>query len=99
MRSGSNQSRILKGLTHQGSAVAALSIPEEQAFQGARSHQVQEALQSLPDQQRDLLWLSFYHGLSQSDIASHANIPLGTVKSRMRKSLINLKAALQDLAD
>ena len=99
VRSGSNQSRILKGLTHQGSAVAALSLPEEQAFQGERSHQVREALQALPDQQRDLLWLSFYHGLSQSDIASHTNIPLGTVKSRMRQSLINLKAALQDLAD
>ncbi|WP_228040587.1 sigma-70 family RNA polymerase sigma factor [Nodosilinea sp. LEGE 07088] len=99
VRRGSNRSRILKGLTHQGPAVAALSLPEEQASQGERSHRVREALQALSDQQRDLLWLSFYHGLSQSEIASHTNIPLGTVKSRIRQGLINLKAALQDLAD
>ena len=98
VRSGSNQSRILKGLTHQGSAVAALSLPEEQAFQGERSHRVCTALQTLPEKQRDVLWLAFYHGLSQSDIASHTNIPLGTVKSRMRQGLINLKVELQDLA-
>ncbi|MGD1940566.1 MAG: sigma-70 family RNA polymerase sigma factor [Leptolyngbyaceae cyanobacterium] len=98
IRSGSNRRRILKGLTHQDSVVAALSLPEEQAFQGERSHQVREALQALPDQQGDLLWLGFYHGLSQSEIARHTNIPLGTVKSRMRQGLINLKAELQDLA-
>ena len=98
VRSDSNQHPILKGLTPQGPSVEALSLPEDGASQGERSHQVREALQALPDQQRDLLWLSFYHGLSQSDIASHTNIPLGTVKSRMRQGLINLNAELQDLA-
>jgi RNA polymerase sigma-70 factor (ECF subfamily) len=98
VRSGRNRRRILKGLTPRP-AVDDFSLPEAQAAQGERSHRVREALQALPDKQRDLLWLSFYHGLSQSEIASHTKIPLGTVKSRMRQGLLNLKAALQDLAD
>ncbi|NEQ42295.1 MAG: sigma-70 family RNA polymerase sigma factor [Leptolyngbya sp. SIOISBB] len=98
VRSGSNRHRIFKGLTPQGSSVEALSLPEDWAVQGERSHQVREALQALPNRQRDLLWLGFYHGLSQAEIARHTNIPLGTVKSRMRQGLINLKAELQDLA-
>ncbi|MEM1369531.1 MAG: sigma-70 family RNA polymerase sigma factor [Cyanobacteria bacterium P01_H01_bin.15] len=95
---GKNRHRILKGLTHQGASVEALSLPEDWAAQGERSHQVREALQALPDQQGDLLWLGFYHGLSQAKIARHTHIPLGTVKSRMRQGLLNLKAKLQDLA-
>ena len=99
VRSSRSRRRILKGLAHQGPAVETFSLPEEQVFQGERSHRVREALQALPNKQRDLLWLSFYHGLSQSEIASHTNIPLGTVKSRIRQGLLKLKAALQDLAD
>ncbi|MEL6401977.1 MAG: sigma-70 family RNA polymerase sigma factor [Cyanobacteria bacterium J06607_6] len=98
VRSGKNRHRILKRLTHQEASVEALSLPEDWAPQGERSHQVREALQALPDQQGDLLWLGFYHGLSQAEIARHTHIPLGTVKSRMRQGLLNLKAKLQDLA-
>ncbi|MEM0979391.1 MAG: sigma-70 family RNA polymerase sigma factor [Cyanobacteria bacterium P01_H01_bin.58] len=99
VRSSRNRHRILKGLAYQGPAMETFLLPEEQVFQGERSHRVREALQALPNKQRDLLWLSFYHGLSQSEIASHTNIPLGTVKSRMRYGLITLKVALQDLAN
>ena len=99
VRSSRNRNRILKGLAYQGPAMESFSLPEEQVFQGERSHRVREALQALPNKQRDLLWLSFYHGLSQSEIASHTNIPLGTVKSRMRYGLITLKAALHEQAN
>ena len=99
VRSRSNRRRILKGLVPQPSTVDAFSLPEEQASQGERSQRVREALQTLPDKQRDLLWLAYYHGLSQSEIANHTNIPLGTVKSRMRQGLLKLKGTLQDLVD
>lgn len=99
VRASSNRRRILKGLTPQGPSVEAFSLPEEQASLGERSQRVREALQTLPEKQRDLLWLAFYHGFSQSEIASHTNIPLGTVKSRIRQGLLKLKVTLQDLAD
>ena len=99
VRSRSNRRRILKGLTPQVPEVETFSLPEAQASQGERSQRVRKALQTLPEKQRELLWLAFYHGFSQSEIASHTNIPLGTVKSRMRQGLLKLKEALQDLAD
>ena len=97
VRSRSNRRRILKGMVPQ--TVPDFSVPVEQASQGERSQRVRAALQNLPEKQRELLWLAYFHGFSQSEIASHTNIPLGTVKSRMRQGLLKLKGTLQDLVD
>lgn len=99
VRSRSNRRRILKGLAAQTSSVEIFSLPEATASLGERSQRVRQALTTLPENQRELLWLAYYHGFSQSEIASHTNIPLGTVKSRMRQGLLKLKGSLQDLAD
>ena len=99
VRARSNRRRILKGLVPQAPPVETFSLPEAQASLGERSQRVREALNTLPEKQRELLWLAYYHGFSQSEIASHTNIPLGTVKSRMRQGLLKLKGTLQDLAD
>ncbi|MEM8807621.1 MAG: sigma-70 family RNA polymerase sigma factor [Cyanobacteria bacterium P01_G01_bin.38] len=99
VRARSNRRRILQGLVPQTPAVETFSLPEAQASLGERSQRVREALKALPENQRELLWLAYYHGFSQSEIASHTNIPLGTVKSRMRQGLLKLKGSLQDLAD
>ena len=52
------------------------------------------ALSELRPQQRQVLELSLLQGLSQSEIASSLNLPLGTVKSFMRRGLIQVRAAL-----
>lgn len=97
VRSYGNRRRILKGMAPQSSDN--FSIPVEQASLGERSQRVHEALRTLPDKQRELLSLAYYDGLSQSEIARHTNIPLGTVKSRMRQGLLNLKTILNDLVE
>ena len=97
VRSRGIRRRILKGMASQ--PIDSFSLPVEQASRGERSQRVREALRTLPEKQRDLLWLAYYHGFSQSEIASHTNIPLGTVKSRMRQGLLKLKGTLQDLVD
>ena len=99
VRSRSIRRRILKGLVPQSQPVASFSLPVEQASLGERSQRVRAALKNLPEKQRELLWLAYYHGFSQSEIANHTNIPLGTVKSRMRQGLLKLKGTLQDLVD
>jgi len=99
VRARHNRRRILKGMTPPEASVEAFSLPEARASQGERSQRVREALQTLPEKQRELLWLAYYHGFSQSEIAAHTNIPLGTVKSRIRQGLLQLKETLQDLAD
>ena len=45
----------------------------------------------LDDQDRKMLSLSFYQGYSHEDIQTIENIPLGTVKSRIRRALKNLR--------
>ena len=53
------------------------------------------AMAALPAVQRQLLALAFFQGLSHSEIAQHARLPLGTVKTHVRRALAALRAALE----
>lgn len=52
---------------------------------------VNSALGQLPDNQRRLLELAYFDGLSQTEIAARTNEPLGTVKTRMRAAMQRLR--------
>jgi RNA polymerase sigma-70 factor (ECF subfamily) len=54
------------------------------------SWRVHRALEELPDQQRAMIELAYWSELSQSEIATRLNIPLGTVKTRTRTALARL---------
>ncbi len=70
------------------------SNPHSETVQGENRQLVTTALGKLtPDQQR-VIALAYYEGYSQSEIASTLNIPLGTVKSRMRKGLMEMRSML-----
>jgi RNA polymerase sigma-70 factor, ECF subfamily len=60
---------------------------------------VRQALQQIPTEQRQVLEMAYYEGLSQSDITEKTGIPLGTVKSRSRQGLLKLQKLLKDLAE
>ena len=55
---------------------------------------VREALKTLPDEQVELVRASFYEGLSHSEIAERKQLPLGTVKSRIRLAFERLRSTL-----
>ena len=55
-------------------------------------------LVKLPPEQLELLQAAFYEGLSHSEIATKFNLPLGTVKSRIRLAFGRLRGRL-DPAD
>jgi len=57
------------------------------------------ALRSLDPVPRQLLALAFFYGLSHEEIACRAGLPLGTVKSHIRRSLISLRKILAKDAD
>jgi RNA polymerase sigma-70 factor, ECF subfamily len=57
---------------------------------------VREAMKDLPAEQLELLRLAFYEGLSHRDIAEKLDVPLGTVKSRIRLAFAKMKTRLGD---
>ncbi len=54
-------------------------------------HGVESALNKLTEAQKYVIYLAFYEGLTQNEIASKLNIPLPTVKAKIQNALINLK--------
>jgi RNA polymerase sigma-70 factor (ECF subfamily) len=58
---------------------------------------VQAAINSLPVEYRQPLALAYFQGFSHSEIARKLNLPLGTVKSRIRSAMIKLRELLQPL--
>jgi RNA polymerase sigma-70 factor (ECF subfamily) len=70
--------------------------PDEQTQQNWLSWRVHNALETLPDQERKLIELAYWSGLSQSEIANLVGIPLGTVKTRTRSALARLADELEE---
>ncbi len=62
-----------------------------------REARVHAALEALPREQCALVRLAFFEGLSHSSIAERTNLPLGTVKSRLRLAFARLQRFLLDL--
>jgi len=57
----------------------------------ARWRSLYFAVQSLPEQQRQVIDLAYYKGMSQSEIAEVLGWPLGTVKTRVRSAMQSLR--------
>lgn len=66
-----------------------------QFTQDQRRRHVQDALATIPHEQRTCLELAYFDGMSQQQIADHVNLPLGTVKTRMRMGLAKLEHILR----
>lgn len=60
-----------------------------------RRERVRRELDNLPPEQRQVLELAFYQGLSQAEIAARADLPLGTVKTRTLLAMKKLRSALR----
>jgi len=72
----------------------AVPTPPEDAERQQLSARVRAALDALGAQQRLVLELAYFGGLSQSEIAAKLNAPLGTVKSWTRSALLSLRERL-----
>jgi RNA polymerase sigma-70 factor (ECF subfamily) len=90
---------------HRHESLDAACMPEladelpwaAELLEAARGHRALEhALLRLGAQPRQLVALAFLRGLSHEEIASHTALPLGTVKSQIRRGLITLRQLLTD---
>ncbi len=69
--------------------------PDDAVVAGQREARLHAAMVDLPNEQRDLLHLAFFQGLSHREIAEQTGIALGTVKSRLRLAFTRLRQALE----
>ena len=70
-----------------------LSAAEPEARE--RRERIREVLSHLPEQEKRLIELAFFGGLTHDQIASSLTLPLGTVKVRIRRGMIRMRAALE----
>jgi RNA polymerase sigma-70 factor (ECF subfamily) len=69
--------------------------PEQLARLSNERQRLEVCLQALPDMQRTAVIDAFFTGLSYPELAARMSVPLGTMKSWIRRSLIQLKACLE----
>lgn len=65
--------------------------PSRDAEIGADYGAVRQGLKTLKPEERQVLDLGFVYGMTQSEIVEKTGMPLGTVKSHMRRGLIRLR--------
>ncbi len=73
--------------------------PEQTPGLGMDRDSLWKALETLPDETRKLFTLHFEQGLTHSEIAESTGLPLGSVKTRLRRGLLEARALLGRLGD
>ena len=72
--------------------------PDDIVSAAESAARVREAMSDLPAEQLEVVRLSFVEGAPHSEIAERLDLPLGTVKSRLRLAMRRMRKSLEDLA-
>jgi RNA polymerase sigma-70 factor (ECF subfamily) len=86
---------------HDDTIAERLPGPDRTEVEAARreeAEQVRSALGELPDEQRRVIELAYFGGFTHTQIAEMLELPVGTVKGRMRLGLAKLRMSLGDPA-
>ncbi len=75
------------------------SGPEELAEIGLQRIRIRRAMASLPPEQRIVLEMAYYQGLTHREIGEKLGEPLGTIKTRLRLAMQKLRHSLADEMD
>jgi RNA polymerase sigma-70 factor (ECF subfamily) len=78
-----------------GAGAESAPDPAELASSAEEGRRLLQALAEIPDAQRQVLLLAYFEGLTQSEIATRLDQPLGTVKSQARLGLVKLRQLLR----
>ncbi len=69
--------------------------PESEVEERLAGRRLRASVAGLPRDQRQAVWLAFFQGLTQDEIAERLNQPLGTIKSRIRLAMHKLRGSLE----
>jgi RNA polymerase sigma-70 factor (ECF subfamily) len=61
-----------------------------------RRNHLKTALQRIPEEQRQVVEMAFFSGMTHEEIAQQLDTPLGTVKARIRRGLIRLRSYIKE---
>lgn len=86
--------RVSRKVSLDDPGVEPAAAPSEDPHFAPDRSRVRRALANLPPEQRAVLELGYYEGLSSTEIAAREAIPIGTVKSRVAAGLAKLRAGL-----
>ncbi|WP_342373949.1 sigma-70 family RNA polymerase sigma factor [Myxococcus stipitatus] len=91
LRSMGTAARVAEGAAHQPPPLSATPVsPDDATAHGQDRARVRAAMVTLPSEQREVVELAYFEGLSQREIAERTGDPLGTVKTRARLALEKL---------
>jgi RNA polymerase sigma-70 factor (ECF subfamily) len=96
LRSRGGAARATDAARAEAAFAVAGATPLETAERRQARERIAAALAELPAEQRQVLELGYFEGLTQSEIAERTGEPLGTIKSRVRAALDKLAKALAD---
>lgn len=99
LRSGRQDRARQEPLETASETRATTANPEEMTVVAEQQRLVRRALNTLPPEQREVIELAYYSGLSQSEIAARLNQPLGTIKTRARLGLNKLRETLKPVME
>jgi RNA polymerase sigma factor (sigma-70 family) len=88
---------IVDGEPDEGMVDGLAGQPDQHLMVAEREDMVRLSIAALPEDQLQVIRLSFFDGLAHAEIAGRLGIPLGTVKSRIRLALKRLRERLGEL--
>jgi RNA polymerase sigma-70 factor (ECF subfamily) len=95
LRSLGTAARVAEGVVHHPPPTSATPLaPDDALGMGQDRVRVRAAIRTLPPEQREVVELAYFEGLSQREIAERTGHPLGTVKTRARLALEKLADVL-----
>jgi RNA polymerase sigma-70 factor, ECF subfamily len=95
LRSGKHEHQNKESLDAIGEITSSTASPEADSLTAERRQLVRSALDTLSAEQREVIELAYYSGLSHSEIALKLGQPLGTVKTRTRLGMMKLRDMLR----
>ena len=97
MRSRATRQRREEPIFEYADFPSAARGPEQASAEEQRRRRILAAMASLPPDQRRAVELAFFSGLSHSELAERLQLPLGTVKTRLRSSMLKLRESLAEI--